>query len=56
MNSDGDKSQIKFVVFDLIPTDEFENGKCSLPYEDGSFVTPYKLRRKWLEDLAVTIK
>jgi DNA ligase-1 len=56
LNSDGDKSQIKFVVFDLIPTDEFENGKGSLPYEDGSFVTPYKLRRKWLEDLAVTIE
>ncbi len=56
LNSDGDKSQIKFVVFDLIPTDEFENGKGSLPYEDGSLTTSYKLRRKWLEDLAVTIE
>lgn len=56
LNSDGDKSQIKFVVFDLIPTDEFENGKGSIPYEDGSLTTSYKLRRKWLEDLAVTIE
>lgn len=30
--------------------------KANFPYEDGSFVTPYKLRRKWLEDLAVTIE
>lgn len=56
LNSDGDKRQIKFVVFDLIPTDEFENGKGDIPYEDGSFVTSYKLRRKWLEDLAVTVE
>ena len=56
LNSDGDKSQIKFVVFDLIPTDEFENGKGNIPYEDGSFVTPYKLRRKWLEGLAAMIE
>lgn len=55
LNSDGDKSQIKFIVFDLIPTDEFDNGKGSIPYEDGSYVTPYKLRRKWLEGLAFTI-
>lgn len=55
LNSDGDKSQIKFIVFDLIPTDEFDNGKGSIPYEDGSYVTPYKLRRKWLEGLAYTI-
>lgn len=56
LNSDGDKSQIKFVVFDLIPTDEFENGKGNLSYGDGSLTTSYKLRRKWLEDLAVTIE
>lgn len=55
LNSDGDKGQIKFIVFDLIPTDEFDNGKGRIPYEDGSYVTPYKLRRKWLEGLAYTI-
>lgn len=56
LNSDTDKSKIKFVVFDLIPTDEFENGKSDVPDEYGYYATPYVIRRGWLEELAEIIE
>ena len=56
LNSDTDKSKIKFVIFDIIPTDEFENGKSDVPDEYGYYATPYVIRREWLEELAEIIE
>lgn len=56
LNSDTDKSKIKFVIFDIIPTDEFENGKSDVPDEYGYYATPYVIRRGWLEELAEIIE
>lgn len=56
LNSDTNKSKIKFVIFDIIPTDEFENGKSDVPDEYGYYATPYVIRRGWLEELAEIIE
>ena len=56
LNSDTDKSKIKFVIFDIIPTNEFENGKSDVPDEYGYCAAPYVIRRGWLEELAEIIE
>lgn len=44
-SNDKDKSCIKFVIFDVIPVEEFD-GKCS---------TKYKIRREWLNKICLHI-
>lgn len=47
LNSDGnDKSLIKFVIFDIVPVDEFENDTCT---------EPYSIRKERLRQLAHSI-
>lgn len=47
LNSDNkDKTEIKFVIFDVIPVVEFDRGKCAVPY---------RTRREWLNCLRAEI-
>lgn len=41
VRKDGAKTGVKLIAFDILPLDDFYNGKCDMPYTD---------RRMWLED------
>jgi len=51
LNSDGDKSNIKFIIFDLIPNEEFELGESSLTYKARKNFLRYTARS--IEDLSL---